>query len=156
MNTTHGRAKPVVSTLGAAAAATVAVAATAAGAATADAESAYQTPSGNIVCTMGTYQDGRGFVACEVADHTWAAPPRPAGCHLNWGSRFRLEQGSPVGFDCYGQPLVPPGAPTETIDDGHSQSAGTITCDSAPTAISCTDSGTGHYFRVSRDSYMLG
>ncbi len=31
-----------------------------------------------------------------------------------------------------------------------------ITCDSEPSGMTCTDSGTGHFFRVSRDSYQLG
>jgi hypothetical protein len=46
-----------------------------------------------------------------------------------------------------------PGEPT--LDYGQTISAGTITCDSEPTGIKCTDSS-GHYFRVSKDSYNLG
>jgi hypothetical protein len=33
---------------------------------------------------------------------------------------------------------------------------GAITCDSEPAGVTCTDISTGHFFRVSRDSYQLG
>jgi hypothetical protein len=36
------------------------------------------------------------------------------------------------------------------------QSVGVITCDSEPAGMTCTDSSTGHFFRVSRESYQLG
>ena len=36
------------------------------------------------------------------------------------------------------------------------QSFGAITCDSEQTRMTCTDTDTGHYFRVSSDSYQLG
>ena len=35
------------------------------------------------------------------------------------------------------------------------QSVGTLTCGSEPTGMTCTDSGTGHYFRTSRETYEL-
>jgi hypothetical protein len=34
--------------------------------------------------------------------------------------------------------------------------SGNIACDSEPSGVKCTDSSTGHYFRVSRESYDLG
>lgn len=114
---------------------------------------AFQSPSGNIACNMRPDVDGRSDAVCEIAVHTWVAPPRSPDCHLNWGSRLRLEQGSAAVFACYHQEL---GAPEQTLDYGQTQSFGTITCDSEPTGVTCIDSGTGHFFRVSRDSYQLG
>jgi hypothetical protein len=35
-------------------------------------------------------------------------------------------------------------------------SIGAITCDSEPSGVTCTNSSTGHFFRVSRESYELG
>jgi hypothetical protein len=43
-----------------------------------------------------------------------------------------------------------------TLGYGQSLSAGAITCDSEPTGMTCTDRSTGHFFRVSRESYQLG
>ena len=33
---------------------------------------------------------------------------------------------------------------------------GKITCDSEPSGVTCTDTSTGHFFRVSGESYQLG
>jgi hypothetical protein len=43
-----------------------------------------------------------------------------------------------------------------TLGYGQTRSAGGITCDSEPSSVTCADAGSGHYFRVSRDSYELG
>jgi hypothetical protein len=43
-----------------------------------------------------------------------------------------------------------------TLEFGHTQSAGPITCDSEPTGMTCTDTSSGHFFRVSRESDELG
>jgi hypothetical protein len=96
---------------------------------------------------------GQASARCEIVDHAWVAPPRSADCRLNWGDRFELTQGGGAGFNCYGQEF-----PTaeETLAYGHTLSLGTITCDSEYTGMTCTDSSTGHYFRISREGYELG
>src|SRR5439155_7371503 len=43
-----------------------------------------------------------------------------------------------------------------TLKYGQTLSAGPITCDSEPSGVTCTGSSTGHFFRVSRESYQLG
>jgi hypothetical protein len=101
--------------------------------------------------------------ACQVQHHTYAVPPpdyvavdgSPAVCHLGgWGSQISLHQGNPPHLDCVGGVLVDPAPPT--LDYGQTRSLGPITCDSEPSGMTCTDSSTGHFFRVSRDSYQLG
>jgi hypothetical protein len=116
------------------------------------AHSTFQSPSGNINCMMFT-SGGQIGARCEVVDHTWVAPPRSADCHLNWGDRFYLTHGGGAGFGCYGQEF-----PTadQTRGYGQTRSLGTITCDSEYTGMTCTDSSTGHYFRISRETYELG
>jgi hypothetical protein len=42
------------------------------------------------------------------------------------------------------------------LDYGQTHSIGTITCDTEPAGVTCIDSSTGHFFRVSRESYQLG
>ena len=96
---------------------------------------------------------GQNIARCEVVDHTWVAPPRSTDCHLNWGDRFELTQGSTAAFNCYGQEFP---TPEQTLAYGQTRSLGTITCDSEYTGMTCADSSTGNYFRVSRDSYQLG
>src|SRR6185312_4382446 len=114
--------------------------------------STFQSPSGTINCMMYA-SGGETGARCEVVDHTWAAPPRSPDCPLNWGDRFYLTQGGDAGFGCYHQEF-----PTaeRTFGYGQTQSLGTLTCESEPTGMTCTDSSTGHYFRVAREIYELG
>lgn len=110
----------------------------------------FQSPSGNIYCSLAA--DG---VACDISDYTYQPPPPPeCGKHISWGSRFTLTPGKPAAMECHGDTLRVPGEPTLTY--GQTASAGTITCASEESGMKCTDSSSGHYFRVSRDSYNLG
>lgn len=112
----------------------------------------FQSPSGNIRCAMFSF-DGQNSVRCDITDYGWTAPPRSPNCHLDWGSRFKLEQGGAAVFDCYAQELP---APEHTLGYGEAQTVGTITCSSEPSGMTCADSSTSHYFRVSRETYEVG
>jgi hypothetical protein len=130
----------------------------------------FQSPSGDILCVMLRNHDindparyGTGEGTCQVQDPTYAVPPRQyvggdgqlGTCDMqNWGSTFALPQGSPPHLDCVGGALVPP--PLPTLEDGQAMSLGAVTCASEPSAMTCTDTSSGHFFRVSRDSYQLG
>lgn len=113
----------------------------------------FQSPSGNIQCTMFTHTDGQNEARCEVAVHNWQAPPRNDICQLDWGSRFELPQDGRGGFACYNSNLP---APQETLAYGQGRQLGTLVCISQPSAMTCTDTATGHFFRVSRETYDLG
>jgi hypothetical protein len=120
--------------------------------AAANGPASFRSPSGNINCSLST-PGGKIAARCEVVQHTWAAPPREPECHLNWGDRFELSQGNNALFACYGQEFPPV---NETLAYGQTRSFGSITCDSEYTGMTCTDTSTGHYFRVSRDGWELG
>jgi len=111
----------------------------------------FRSPSGNINCSLST-PGGDISARCEVVEHSWATPP-PPNCHMNSGDRFYLAQGGEAGFGCYGQEFPPV---NETLAYGQTRSFGSITCESQPTGMTCSDSSTGHYFRISRDTYELG
>lgn len=131
------------------------VAATIAPPAPAHASGGFASPSGSTVCDVFTRDDGANFATCDIRDHTYVAPPKPASCQLGgWGDRVNMVQGSAPGFSCHGDTNVVPGLPT--LPYGQTRSAGPMTWDSEPSGITCTDSSTGHYFRISRDSYQLG
>jgi len=116
----------------------------------ADAVYRFQSLSGNIYCDLGN-----GGVACDISDFTYVPPPPPpCGQHLAWGSRFTLNQGKAPAMECHGDTLRVPGE--QTLNYGQTLSAGAITCDSEAAGMTCTDTSTGHFFRVSRESYQLG
>ena len=110
----------------------------------------FLSPSGNIACNISA-----GGVACDIRDYTYQPPPPPlCAQHISWGNRFTLDQGKAAAIVCHGDTLRVPGEPTLAF--GQTKTVGTLTCDSEPSGMTCTDSSTGHYFRVSRDSYDLG
>ena len=119
----------------------------------------FVSPSGNIVCTM--YADNTG-ANCEVREHTWAVPvsthgPYGRACHFSFGGlEFFVSKSKPGNLGCYegGSKFDTPGL--ETLDYGQTYSRGAITCGSEPSGVTCTDTATGHYFRVSRENYELG
>lgn len=112
----------------------------------------FQSPSGNIRCTMFTSAEGNDSVNCAAASHDWLAP-QPANCGANWGDRIDLEAGSPARFGCYGQDMPPV---THTLQYGQIQTHGSVSCSSETVGMMCIDTNTGHYFRVSRENYALG
>ena len=116
---------------------------------------AFQTPSGNIACSITSGGTDGLLVFCEITEYTYVRPPRPPGCMLGgWGNRILMGQGSAPEWICHGDALLGDGLPT--LPYGQASSGGTITCDSETSGVTCTDSSTGHYFRVSRESYQLG
>jgi hypothetical protein len=150
-----------ITTLGMVAAATIASAMVASAIAHADSPSfVFESPSGNIGCHMTTGADGTGAVACDVEDTTYA-PPRSPDCHQGWGDPFSLDQGSAPNAYCHTDVMVPGTPPghgraVDVLGYGQTRSVGAITCDSEPAGITCTDASTGHYFRVSPESYEFG
>jgi hypothetical protein len=115
----------------------------------------FQTPSGNIACYLGPAAAGgtNGQVGCEIGDHTYAPAPRPSTCHLGWGDRFELSQGSAPTLVCHGDTLRT--GNLKTLDYDESVFTGAIRCSIEPAGVTCTDTTTAHYFRASRESYEL-
>jgi hypothetical protein len=146
----------------AAVAATLALLATA----HADTTSRYQfvSPSGNIACQMDQRADGTADAWCKIQEHTWVEP-ESGDCEVGYlpgaigepAPELQLSQGDApcLGFVMSQIFFSGPYAPA-TLDYGQSHTVGTITCHSGPSAVTCTDSSTDHFFRISRDSYQLG
>lgn len=118
----------------------------------------FQSPSGDIVCELSAGSDGTGSVFCDIG--TYGPPPYRPDCPQGWGVRFGLDQGNAPVSQCQEDTIIPGSRPSNrglaTLAYGKTASAGTITCDSEPTGITCTDASTGHFFRVSQESYQLG
>jgi hypothetical protein len=146
--------------LGVIAAAAIGMGAAIGSAAAAHADSYYDfgTPSGNIACTMIGADDGTGTAVCKLKEHTWAAPTETSSDCQYAGTDVKLFQGdAPCAGVWPSQIFLKQSyGALPTLAYGQSHTMGAITCVSAASGVTCTDSGTGHFFRVSRDSYQLG
>ena len=54
---------------------------------------------------------------------------------------------------CHGDTVRVPGE--QTLNYGQHLSVGSISCESQPSGMTCTDANTGHYCRLASDSYEL-
>ena len=115
----------------------------------------FHSPSGNIFCDMQMGDDSKSQVTCITADHNWVSPPRSPDCSgdEHWGDALSLYQGK-AGFQCYTRLPDDPTA-GQTLHYGDTLANGSIICNSDPEGITCTDSDTGHFFRIARESYQL-
>jgi hypothetical protein len=130
----------------------------------ADVSYRFLSPSGNVGCDMEGDPNSTVFAVCKIQDHTWAAAPSEycqqasvPGATGGPGSDLQLGQGIRpcVGFSMNQFFFSGPYAPS-TLGYGQTHTVGAITCDSEQSGVTCTDSSTGHFFRVSNESYQLG
>lgn len=135
----------------------------------------FSSPSGNIVCGGGKGDIGWNL-RCDVNQHSWRLPPKPADCEFDWGHGAYLAKGR-AGLTCVsdtvaGSDLVGmegtwwngrPGSQVVTTERGTvvalaygaSMRFGPITCLSQSDGLHCTDTTTGAGFDISREAYRL-
>jgi hypothetical protein len=146
------------STAAAAMALTLAATAHAGGGRSGPPDISFNTPSGNIGCTLSANQHGAAY--CEIRDHVWASPVSDytgKSCDVTFGGlEFLLKPGDPSKAGCYQGVSMLDYPGVETLDYGQTRTMGTVTCASEQTGLVCTDSGTGHVLRLSSESYELG
>jgi len=83
--------------------------------------------------------------------------PYGRACDFNLGGlQIYVSQGKPANLGCYEGASKFNSAGGQTLDYGQKYSRGAITCESEPSGVTCTDNATGHFFRISRESYELG
>ena len=125
----------------------------------------FLSPSATIGCAMeNDDRDGTAYAVCRIQDPAWAAPPSGV-CQLasipgaigQPGSDLQLRQGNAPCLGAHMRQLPDPRLGNfPTLGYGQTHTVGAITCDSEPSGVTCTDSSTGHFFQVSRESYQLG
>ena len=124
----------------------------------------FSSPSGNIHCVVDDDEGGAPIALCQLDHITYTVPPgvgrgqtgEPCPGGSGSGNDVRLDVGKPGFVRCSFAALDGGVGPWPTLKYGTSASFGVITCDSEPSAVTCTDTSSGHYFRVSRDSYEFG
>jgi hypothetical protein len=103
----------------------------------------FSSPSRNIGCYV-TAQVAR----CDIAEHTWHAPRRPASCQADWGNGMYLRAKS--HWVCASDTVL--GA-RRILHYGHFQRFGAMKCISRRSGMICRNLSTGHGFRLARQSY---
>jgi hypothetical protein len=107
----------------------------------------FTSPSGNVGCIVDST-----YVRCDVSERDWSPPPRPADCEFDYGQGLSLSRGEQAAFVCAGDTTLGGGEP---LDYGQSVTAGLMVCDSAESAVTCRDTGTGHGFTIAREAYRV-
>lgn len=116
----------------------------------------FKSPTGNIACDIAP--NIGGAASCEIRDHAWPTPASSNGqiCDFAFGGQhFNLVPGEAADVTCFQGASLIDSPNMEILDYGQTRSFGTITCDSEKNGITCTDSGTGHFFRLSSDTYQV-
>jgi hypothetical protein len=135
--------------------------------ATAQADDNYQqfaSPSGNIRCLLLESSAPAPMAMCQISDFTYsisqgAALKQDGGpCEPNTvsGRDIRVDQGKQAYVTCSYSAIGSGFGQWPALAYGQTRSLGALTCDSEPAGMTCTDGSTGHFFRMSRDSYQVG
>jgi hypothetical protein len=107
----------------------------------------FSSPSGNIGC----YVDVGSGIRCDIRTRSWAPPPAPSSCQLDYGQGLMVSQG-PATFTCAGDTVL---GSSNVLPYGSVAQRGPFRCDSEESGMSCVDTQTGHGFVLSVQSYKL-
>jgi len=106
---------------------------------------AFQAPSRNIGCYIAP-----AGARCDIAQHDWPTPPKPAGCDVDYGGGLSVGRSGRGGFFCAGDTTLHQGP---VLAYGRHRSAGRFTCTSLTSGMRCVNRRNGHGFVLSRQSY---
>jgi hypothetical protein len=112
--------------------------------ASAGAVTGFQSPSGNIGCTMA-----KTGVRCDIRKREWSIPPKPRSCDFDWDGSLGLNRTGRAHFLCVSDSAFGVGG---VLPYGQSKSRGRFTCKSRTTGVRCVNRRNGHGFKVSRQS----
>jgi hypothetical protein len=105
----------------------------------------FDSPSQNIECAI--LNDGSYSATCVIARYYWDEP----GPDCTNGAIVQVDSyGTPSFVGCANSPVYPNG---RVLAYGYSLTNGQFTCASADTGVSCTNSGTGSGFTLSREAF---
>ena len=103
--------------------------------------SAFTLPSGNIGCRLVPTE-----ARCDIDEHTYRLPRRPASCDLAYGQALSIVVGMPAAtFVCHGDTVL--GAP-RILQYGESTVVGDVGCTSSEEGVYCYDLLTGSGFQL--------
>ena len=119
--------------------------------ASASALTAFNSPSGNIGCIVGTSYGAR----CDIKSKDWSRGPRPAGCpkEVDWGQGLIVGRTGKGHIVCAGDTALSNGGPK--LAYGDSKTVGRFKCTSRTSGMTCKNTLNGHGFFLSKQKYRL-
>ncbi|MFN8081630.1 MAG: DUF6636 domain-containing protein [Kineosporiaceae bacterium] len=100
----------------------------------------FQSGTRNIACAMTSTE-----VRCDIAAHTWTAPPQPAECEWDWGNGLNVRTGG-AAFTCASDTVLGEGT---VLPYGTSVRHGQFVCTLLTSHVECRNRA-GHGFVLSR------
>lgn len=105
----------------------------------------FRTPSGNIWCAISDTE-----ARCDITEKSWAPPPKPADCELDWGDAISVDAEN-AAFVCAGDTVQEDSAPV--LPYGGVVERGDLRCRSEEQGVTCEHRPTGNRFLLSRQRY---
>lgn len=128
---------------------------------------AFVSPSGNVTCVAGASD-----VRCDIHNSTFRVPKKPSWCDLDFGYAFGL--GRTAAMMCAGdtaagtaspqqnwfrktglKPLNTPFGAQAVLPYGWRLNSTQISCTSATTGVTCTNTTTRHGFTIAKAAYRI-
>ena len=94
-----------------------------------------------------------GETRCDIRNHTWVAPPKPANCPVDWGQGVSVGDFKPAGYVCAGDTVADPSAPA--VAPGGVVALGKFSCSVLPATVRCTNIANGHGFELGAATVSL-
>ena len=109
----------------------------------------FQSPSGNIGCVIGG-----GLARCDILEHDWTPPPKPASCiDGDYGNGVEVIGGHPGQYTCAGDTVFSPNNPV--LGYGEKITKNRFRCKSKTSGMRCVNRKLKHGFFLSRDRVRL-
>ncbi len=108
----------------------------------------FQSPSGNIGCVIA-----KQGVRCDIREHTWPTPPKPASCDVDYGGGVQVGRSGDGSFVCAGDTALDSSA--DVLGYGDRIKKGKFRCASKSKGMRCVNRKSKHGFFLSRTSVRL-
>jgi hypothetical protein len=111
----------------------------------------FRTPTGTIGCGYDSTQGGS--LRCDIGTGLRPKPPRPKGCHLDWGFGYVLATTGRAHVNCAGDTVIDPRA--RVLRYGSTWSRGGFSCASQPAGLRCENANAHGFFLSKQRSYRF-
>lgn len=107
----------------------------------------FVSPSKNIGCSLS-----ESGARCDIGDRTWAPPPKPPTCDVDFGQGVTVVGTSPATLTCAGDTVL---VGDKVLEYGHLATRGDFECRSAQSGMTCRNVKTNHGFSLAKEKYTL-